>query len=228
MSFMTYGDIRNKILRDLDLEDEIFITADELLGYVNEAIDEAEAEIHTLYEDYFLARATLTLVSGQEAYALPANMYAHKIRRILYRNGTETRAIPRLRDWKKFEVYTQALANATGTAYEYFIDNTTSGAPKIILSPTPTEDGPYVTIWYLRNAAALAVEADVCDIPEFVQFVIQYAKVRCYEKEGHPNLGGAVQYLERQRQLMNATLSSMVADGSTEIEPDMTFYRDHE
>ena len=25
-----------------------------MLGYANEAIDEAEAEIHTLYEDYFL------------------------------------------------------------------------------------------------------------------------------------------------------------------------------
>ena len=56
MKYWAWSEIRSKIEQECDLEDEDFVRRDELLAYCNEAIDEAEAEIHSLYEDYFLKR----------------------------------------------------------------------------------------------------------------------------------------------------------------------------
>ena len=47
MRFWTTSEIVEKIERDCDLEEELFIQSTEMLGYINEAIDDAEAVIHT-------------------------------------------------------------------------------------------------------------------------------------------------------------------------------------
>lgn len=227
--FWTYAEIKAKILRDLDLEDESYISATELLDYVNEAIDEAEAEIHTLAEDYFLVRGAITLVSGTDDYAFPSDIYGMKIRELWYKNGSTYREIDRLRDWNKIGNYIAGLTTSSSAGnYSYFIVNETAGAPKIVFTPPVLESGAYVRISYLRNAQRMTVDASVCDIPEFVSFVIQYAKVRCYEKEGHPNLSLALAVLEQQRAQMNDTLQNMVLDNENTIEADMSFYGEHE
>lgn len=230
MKYWLKSEIQDKIQADLDLEDETFITDAEMLGYMNEAIDEAEAEIQSEYEDYFLARTTVTLVSGTEGYALPTTIYANKIRRVIYRNGSIIYTIPRLKDSSKFETYTQGLVNLpSGDAarYSYFLENSVAGAPTIVFTPLPQESGAYITIWHYRNANRLVNDSDVCDIPEFVSFVIQFVKVRCYEKENHPSLPLAVQALQAQRVLMNSTLSTMVPDADNLIELDTTHYVEH-
>ena len=84
--YWTLSEIKAKIKRDLDLEAEDFVRDTELNDLINEAIDEAEAEVHSLYEDYFLTREVVTLVAGQEEYELPTNIYGHKIRRVVYNN----------------------------------------------------------------------------------------------------------------------------------------------
>ena len=226
-TYWTWQMISDKIENDLDLQSEIFISPTELLAYGNEAIREAEAEIHGIYEDYFLSKSTLTLVTGQEEYDVPSDLYAHKIRRIVYRNGTKCYTIDRIRDWKKFEEYALELINKSSTTYNYFLINSTAGSPKILMSPPAKEDGPFITIWYLREANRLVNSTDNCDIPEFVNFVIQYIKVRCYEKEvGHPALPKAMADLEQQRQQMTSTLASMVPDANNEIEADLSLYNE--
>jgi hypothetical protein len=227
-TFWTGTMIKNKIEADLDLEDEEFISDDELLGYINEAIDEAEAEIHGLYEDYFLKRDYIALSAGVEEFALPSDIYAMKIRRLIYKNGSIVYPITRFKDWKKFEAYALESVNQESTRYMYFPINTTVAAPKILLSPPSKEtSSTNVTIWYLRNASRLASFSDTCDIPEFVNFVMQYVKVRCYEKEvGHPSLQKAMMDLEQQRTQMQSTLAAMVPDADNEIEPDLSSYEE--
>jgi hypothetical protein len=227
MRYWTYQEIKQKVNRDLDLEDEDFIQPEELQDYVNEAIDECESEIHTLYEDYFLARAPITLVNGQEDYDVPADIYANKIRRLMYVNGSDVYPIKMIPHSKRIERYHEVAITGQSSRYEYFMDNSTAGEPKVILVPTPKEDGQFVTAWYLRNANRLIADEDICDIPEFVHFVIQFVKVRCYEKEGHPNLQLAIQMLQHQREQMTSTLTNLSADGDTLIEADMTHYNDH-
>lgn len=225
--FWTWSEIKAKVQRDLDIQDEKFVTAAELLEYANEAIDDAESEIHTLYEDYFLATTTLNLTSGSDEIDLPTNIYAHKIRRILYSVGNNVYNVARLQDWQKFEKKEVAdLDNSQGD-WSYFLVNNTAGSPKILITPVPTatENGA-LKIYYLRNANRLAVDADVCDIPEFINFIFQYMKVRVYEKEMHPNLSAAMAALQHYREQMQGTLANMVPDGEDEIETDMRVYDD--
>lgn len=226
MLFWTWAQLRTKVERDLSLEDEIFVDATELLGYANEAILEAEASIHTLYEDYFLSRVALTLVQGQESYALPTDIYGHKIRTIRYNNGSRLYEIKRIRDWHKFADYDFDNYNASGQfEYEYLLLNGTAGTPaQIILAPTPNESGAFGKIWYLRHANRLALDTDVLDIPEATNYVLQYIKMRCYEAEGHFNLQKSVNDTTYQREQLEAVMSTMVPDNHNEIEEDRTIY----
>ena len=226
MQYRTYGEIRLKVERDLDLEDELFIQPEEMLGYANEAIDEAEAEIHSVYEDYFLTYGSISLVNGQEEYDLPTDIYANKIRGVIYTNGTTIYEVPRLRNTDKFELIELSNQYSTTDFYKYIIRNASASSnPRMLIIPTSRETSTdRLKIWYLRNANRMVDDTSVCDIPEFSQFVIQYMKVRCYEKEGHPNTQMALQNLEAQRRLMVNTLSNMVPDEATTIIPDFDAY----
>lgn len=230
MKFWTLAEIRTKIEQECDLEDEDFVRSSELVGYVNEAIDEAEAEIHSLYEDYFLKKADLPVVANDEFFSIPTllpDIYADKIRRIIFKEagGTTVYTVTRLKDWKKFEQKAVADTQLTTDLYQYFIVNTTPGNPQIMLVPKSRESGTLV-VWYLRNANRLAVDTDVCDIPEFINFVFAHVKVKVYGKEGHPGYQEALERLETERNRMNAVLSSRVPDADNEIEMDMTAYED--
>lgn len=224
--FFTYLQLKTKVENDLDLEDETFISPSEMLGYANEAIREAAAEIMDIYEDYFLKRVQLTLVDGQEEYDLPTDMYANKIRRVIYSNGALTYPVDRIRDWHKFEEYALANVTKSATTYDYFVTNAAAGGIKLLLVPPAKENGAFVTLWYLRECNVLALDTDVCDIPEFSSFIMQYMKVRCYEKEMHPNLVMAIAALQQQRDQMVSTLTAMIPDAHNEIEPDLSLYYD--
>lgn len=226
-TFFTWAQIRTKVKQDLDLEDEVFVTDAELLSYCNEAIDEAEAEIHTLYEDYFLTKDPITLVQGTSDYDLPANIYAHKIRRVIYQKNSTIYTIERMKDWKKFEQKAVVDLYPGTNYYQYLIINSTPGQPQISLVPTAQESGAYVTVWYIRNAERMVDDSSVCDIPEFINFIYQYIKVRVYEKELNPNKDTAIAVLQQQRTLMQSTLATMVPDADNTIEMDLTYYDEH-
>lgn len=227
MKFWTWLEIKTKVERDLDLEDETFITDAELLGYANEAIDEVERQVLTLCEDYLLTRGTITLVPGTEEYSLPTDIYAMKIRSIVYRNGSEVWKLERIRDWHKFVQYELDKTNLNSTKmYGYFIVNSVAGAPKILLAPTPSEAGAYLQIWYIRNANELTVDASVMDIPEAAQYVISFIKMKCMEKEMHPGLQKAIDDVEAQKADTLKTLAEMYPDNENVIEADTRLYDD--
>jgi hypothetical protein len=69
-------------------------------------------------------------------------------------------------------------------------------------------------------------DTSICDIPEFTSFVIQWMKMRCYEKEGDPRFEGAAGLVQQQRKQMIDTLTNMVPDGDNEVEMDTSFYED--
>lgn len=227
--YWTYSDLVTKVEADLDLEGEVFVQASELLGYFNEAVDKAEEAVHSLYEDYFLDKDTITLVSATSEYVLPTRIYAHKIRRIIYRNGATCYTINRIKDWRKFEEYALDLVGGSqGSAsnYQYFLFNTTAGSPKILFTPEVGESGTYVTVWFLRQANRFVSDSDVLDVPEAANFVMQYVKCRCYEKEGHPNLAKAMGDLAEMKDSLEGILAAMVPDADNEIEMDLSFYRE--
>jgi hypothetical protein len=70
----------------------------------------------------------------------------------------------------------------------------------------------------------MTADASICDIPEFINFIYQYIKVRVYEKERNPNAQGAIAILQQQRELMQSTLGTMVPDADNTIEMDISSY----
>jgi len=92
--------------------------------------------------------------------------------------------------------------------------------------PTARDTVPNgLTLYYLRNANRMLVDSSVCDIPEFTSFIIQWIKMRCYEKEGDSRFQLAGTLVDQQRRQMIETLTSMVPDGDNEIDSDVSHYR---
>lgn len=240
MKLWTYQELENRVRRDLDLlDDDNFVAQDEMAGYFNEAIDSAEAEILKLNEDYFLTPATLSMVTGQSDISLPTDIYAQKIRSLIYQSGSLIYPIERIRDPDKF--YRKAVQdyNPSGEGnYTYFLKNATAGAQaKIVLSPASLETSSNLTLWYIRNANRISMQSEdavsratqlatVIDIPEWADYLVQFVKCRCYEKEFDPRLQGAIAALADRKAMMVDTLQNRVPDNNDTVPMDVSFYED--
>lgn len=172
----TYGKMKQKILRDLDLEDETFITPDELIGYFNEGLNEAASEILALNEDYFLAKAYLPVMQGVQDYALPYNIYANKIRGIMYQNGAVRYPITQFRRKAKFEEISFSEQYAHEDWYKYLLTNDIPGQTKLVLHPPSRETAilsPYASrfvpfiMWYTRDCNRIPLIGEWCN-PELM------------------------------------------------------------
>lgn len=231
MILSTYSDLKTKLQNDLDVQDQDFVNGDtELLGYINEALNDAEAIIHNLGLEcnYFLVQDTLTLVNAQSDYTLPASIYASKIKKMFYINGNTKYEIFRVRD------ITETPYFQPGDDYRYLpltvAAGTSANNMRLRFYPVPAESGAYIQIWYLRNVTVMTSSTtdatNVCEIPECVNYVYQHVKLRIYEKMGNPNLDLALKAFAEQKQLMIETLQEMVPDENTLVRPDMSFYED--
>lgn len=224
MEFLTYTQIKTKLENDLDLLDEDFVTEEELLGYMNEAIDDAEGIIHTLglEANYFLTTDTLSLVSGTADYTAPSDIYADKFMKVFYNNGALIYEIFRIRNLNDVPWI------QTGEDYRYLILNLTAGI-KTRIYPTPQETGAYVQRFYIRNVRKLTSSSsasNTCELPECVNFLFAHVRTKVYEKEGNPNLETARTDLKIQHDLMIQLLQEQVPDGNNQIQPDLSFYED--
>ena len=227
--FWTWAQIKARMESELDMEEETFIDSDEFREYANDAIDVIEAHILNLSADYFLTRSTITLVDGTDEYALPSNIYAMKIRGLVYYNGSDIYEIRRIKQYQKFLEYRIARFEATSADdYMYFVYNEDISEPKILLSPASHEDGTYVEIWYLRQANRLELDADVCDIPEFISYIFDYLRERAFFKHQAGSAKHMMAREDRDASLQRAidTLTNMTPDTDNEIEADLSIYRE--
>ena len=220
----TVTEVIEKIQDEMDLQEESFIDQNEYISYINEAIDEAEAEIHNLYEFYFKSSSTISLVNGTASYALPTSIYANKIKHVSYKkNSTDYYRVPRIKDAEKAFVEEQINGQYL---YDIQNNNTTDGV-QIVFYPTPTESvANGITLWFIRNAERVSALTDKVDIPEFHTFIFAFLKVKVALKEDHPLLRSYQAELERQRDLMRRTLSTMIPDEDEELRMDTSFYTD--
>lgn len=334
MRFWTYKEASDKVITDLDLQDQIFVTASEMIGYFNEGVKDASSEILKINEDYFLKRYYVPLVQGVDTYEYPYDIYAIKIRGLQYSNGTIIYPVTRIRDKDKFDVIANQLHYSAADDYCYYTLNEEVNQQKIIFIPAaretaivPPNTGPFtpLTMWYIRNSkripilgefipqyeqilpSAVDISANtltltnsyvtgdqvkltavtsvpgaltsstiyyiistgsglyklatslvnarlgtaidltsqgsgiitiqiaanqtiinntLIDIPQFIEFVMQWAKCRCLEKEGDPRLAGATVTLERLRKQMVDSLTQAVPDNDDTIQGDFSIYQD--
>lgn len=229
-STYTLADIRNKIEVDLDLQEETMIDDSELNANINEAIREAEAEVNGLNEDYFLTKYPLPVTAGTAEYSLPGDIYASKVRAIIYNDGgSEVYRINKLTN-KSYQFEEIAMTNnfSPTIRYRYIMLNSLTDGVKIQFVPTiRATSSTNITIYYIRDARQLADDTDVLDIPEGYNFILAYAKAKCLAKE---NMGqvpqGIAAEVEHQRMLLRDALADKIPDDDTEIEQDLSHYEE--
>lgn len=248
MQYFTLSDLLTQLDRELDLTQEdgtggdqfSFITREEKIDYINKGVHEAEREIHklSLEDTYFRAKTYIPVSEGQQNYDLPSNIFGNKILRIMYAVDSVIYEILRLRRTRNMTIEEEiAYIEQYGQQlnYQYLLRNdgdVSVDAPfrwELWFYPNlRITSETAVTIWYIRQANVLNQDDDICDIPEFSDFIVQFAKVKCLEKEflmqGPPEY--QVQKLEQLRQSMIATLTEMVPDEHNQIAQDVSFYED--
>lgn len=218
MRLWSYGEIKTKVELDLDLQGQEFVTDAEMLGYCNDGIAKAEATIHNLNEDYFLDSDYVPLVAGVSAYDLPSNVFGMKIRQVVYDDGTSRYEVRRIR-------LQQISCVDPKDGYMHHIESSgTSGTKMVIFPASRVTSSTYMRRWFIRHSNRMVADGDVCDIPEFVSYVVNYMKVQCALKDGHPRLDAFQAELADSRELMVSTLIEMVPDENNDIPMDLSFY----
>lgn len=221
MTLFTWAEIKEKVKRRLDIEEEDFMSDTELLDIANEAIDEIEAEIHDTYEDYYLTSANIAMVAGTQDYDLPSDIYAQKIRSVQYKESNTFY-------YEMMPININEIMDVEDSEdYRYMLINTASSGQKLRLYPAARVSAPtYITVWYYRNAKRLTQDSDICDIPEFVRYLADYLKVEIMSKDLNPMVTKAITDLEKTKQLMLRTLSRRVPDYNNRANLDTEIYDD--
>lgn len=146
----TWAKVKAFVVDKLDLAEENFIDAPELLLYCEEAIQFCESEIHKLNieDQYFESLANIPLVAGRNLYSTPRNMYGNKITRLVYTNGTKVYPIARSRRRQRYEAQEELRTQSTsGDNFEYqLVNNDPRVGTKIRFSPRITETSPQMTV----------------------------------------------------------------------------------
>ena len=231
MAYKTKLQVETKIKKDMDLEEEEFVQASELTEYLNDGIEIIEAHINTmgLQDDYFLTKTTLDLVSGTADYALPSNLYAHKIKEVVYSNGATIYRITPIRKSATREQIEHLNRFSTTEYYQYRVRSDSSSESYFELIPASRETVTgAVKIEYYRDLARVSADADLVEVPGVsLQWLYQYVKTMIYEKEGHALLDFSVNKLQALEKLMLETLRGQLADSSLSLmEVDKSIYED--
>lgn len=230
MTYPTAADIELRVRQELGLIDEPGVTSTEIYSWQNQGIDLAEALVHTLYEDYFLTYGSLSLVQGTQEYALPSDIYAGKLRGIIYSNGSIVYPVKRIYGRDVFEIMKRSEIFGANEEYRYIMVNVSAAAgQKIRLFPASRETlAGALTCWYLRNANRVATGTDPIDIPEWSSFIVAYVKWQIALNKpglGDPTVLNSEQ--EIQKQMMIETLTSKQPDDQTQVPMDTDIYEEH-
>jgi len=234
---VTLGEIKAKIKDDTDINDEEFVADTtenpELMRYINEGIDDCEALIHGLYEDYFMTRALFPVVAGTKEYALPANIYGNKIRAMLYNDTARRRYEITVIEKLNEIIFLDDNTSDPDSYLKYKIvnDGDNPADYRVRYYPTPNvTSATNIELWYIRNATKFTTaspDTQVLDIPEFKNYIYAHVKWNIARKEKLPtDLTVASKHLSEQKRLMEDTLTSMIPDENNFVYHDIQFYND--
>lgn len=237
MAYKTKLEVVTKIERDLDLEAEDFIQPDELAEYINDAITIIEAHINTmgLRDQYFLKRTTMSLVNGQADYSLPSDLYANKIKEIVYSNGATIYRVEPMTMDSASEMIEHLNRFATTEYYHYRIRNESSTSIVLQLCPASRETASNViVIEYYRDLERVGLstdtgsDSDLVEIPEIaMQFLYQFIRTKVYEKEAHANYPQSLVDLAKLEKMMLDILQGQLADDKNNmLELDKSIYEE--
>lgn len=231
MIYRTYGDLKAELEREIDIEAEDFVQADEVMGYFNDAIREAASHIYKLglEDDYFKSEKRYSLTNGLAYLSMPDNIYAGKISGFTYATPDKVYPIKRIKGPNKESIIQNILQNPTaGSYYSYdILNNSPTEGFRIMLYPVSYEDrADCIVLRFVRGVEKITGDSSLVDVPEFYSFVKAFVKYKVLNKEGTPMGADAKNDYEKEKQLMLETLSEMTPDYDSKITPDLSIYEE--
>lgn len=241
MSILTEWPTFATILAEVEEQAEIDVSEDdglaseaEIKQWCNTAVERAETMLMTIYEDYFLVKTEFALVPGQDNYPKPTDIYAMKIRSMVYHGGSnDVYEIKKARDWRKayeWRFNKTHISDPDNDCYEWFIMHETPSIWEIYLTPIPGEGS--VDLWYLRQANRIVDNTDIIDIPEAKNYIKSYILYRLSRKEhkgstDKSDVNEAKEDMVVEYRLLRQALLKLAPDLDTEIDKDFTHYEEH-
>jgi hypothetical protein len=228
MTAIPFATLKAKINSDCDLEDQDWVDNTDLLNYVNEAIADAEGEVHQLgiQDQYFRTRADLTLTLGQTAVALPTDIYAFKIGKIFIQK--DNRWI-QVRPFRNYQEYLDAITNGIqGEDMKFMLENDATAGPRLLLGPVPAANG-VAKCTYIRRAKRVdgtGSATDILEIPEAENYIYALVKRYIAKKEGRPDYEIYAKDADDAYDMMVAKLKDIKVDEENLIPIDTSFYED--
>lgn len=227
----TLLEMKEKIKSDLEMREEQYLPDSDIVKLINDAVSDAHKHIVRVYEDYFLSFHTQPLDANQSIISLPADIFADKIRAIIYRDGDigsasitcEFSKVKSLRDAMNVR---NIISNNSGAMRLWLLTDQSVSSRAIKLIPETGRAG-FVDMWYIRRPVLMTNDSDICPVPEFADYVIQKAKVAYYRNDGDPRYQvEKAELLELQDQMINTLSNRTLGEDDNVIKRDVSFYED--
>lgn len=208
----TYGEILSFVRGKLDLQEESFITPMELLGYAGEAIKVCESEVQKLGidDDYFAATMPLRINQNAPELKVPSRVFANKIKRLVYQNGSVIYEINRLRTKARYLVGATLNEYDTQLGFSYMIKNNDARVgSKFVFFPPPKED----TVVVAKANCDMTLGSNVVILPDISGLKIGYFA----ENENIPN-GTRIVSIDAINSTVTLTNECLLTDNDQSIE----------
>lgn len=228
----TFGDLKSQLEMETDTQGEEFIQPEELQGYYNTAVTIVESEIVKLglREKYLQKEFFISTVQNQTDYAIPTDIVANKIRKVIYRNGPTIYPVKPLKSEDSYETEDVYAQYAPSEYYRYQLYKVAEASVFRITPKASVAVANAFRMIYFGKLNRFTADTVDCDVPDVCyEFMQSYVRYRIYSKEG-PNNGNAQnekQDMQLFLQLMRETLQNQIADPyNDEMDGDFSHYEE--
>ena len=212
----TIGQLKSKLKSFTCIEEENFITDEELNCFIDMAQKKAATKIACLNKEYFTSMVEMPLAVGEEFLVLPEDIRATRVKAVLYRRN-ENKVCYRI----KRADYKCVFSEYKSTPCEYYFMNVKGEGHRLYLNPLPNTDGQ-VTIVYERKPCDIEADAPnstELEFEEMCDYIFQYVKLKIYEKTRNPLASLTLGELNEAEQDMLECMCPQFGD-DCEVRPD--------
>lgn len=204
MASVTLATLRAKVARRGSYENSRDISTALLNDFINEAAAEVWDLLVGAWEDYQLARGTITTTPGDADYLLATDFY--KLRKVSIADTTSPSGYRRLLPFDLQAEHTFS-PNVVGKRYRYRIESTRL----LVLAPAPVAVETLL-VHYVPQCPELVNDADTFDaFNGYDRLVLQLALRRCQERQDQPT-DSTDREIARLTQQIQARASARDAD----------------
>ena len=190
----TFREMIEDVRRDMNLDFNItnpYISEADVKRFINEGQEEVARRLQKIKEDYFVTVFDVPFETGINEYALPPDIYAHKIRKVAFIENEVFTTIKKLTFQDYIRYSSPIVATGSYPIGYYILEKPIAGQGNklgtstklILLPPGGLINVRGLQVYYIRIITPMVMDSDTPDIPESTPTLEAYArrKVALYD-----------------------------------------------